>query len=47
MLRFLQALGAPLGLALAAAIYLALLWPLVILLNHLETRQRRPSVGAA
>jgi len=37
----------PTPIVLAAAIYLALLWPLVILLKHLETRQRRPSAGAA
>jgi len=37
----------PTPIVLAAAIYLALLWPLVILLKHLEARQRRPSAGAA
>jgi polar amino acid transport system permease protein len=37
----------PTPIVLAAAIYLALLWPLVILLSHLESRQRRRSTGAA
>lgn len=37
----------PTPIVLAAAIYLALLWPLVALLNHIETRHRRLSAGAA
>lgn len=37
----------PTPIVLAAAIYLALLWPLVQLLNHLENRQRRVAAGTA